>query len=130
MSLEPRIVWLVDPWRIIPLGDWLSFSGIDRPFQGSIVPFRDWLSLVGPNRPCWGTIFNLEFNRPFLGLVQNLPHHFIILMLFGHFSIFYRHSRAYLYLCLLVTRARMKINNECIFLLRNNIVQPESREKI
>ena len=24
----------------------------------------------------------------------------------------------------------MKINNECIFLLRNNIVQPESREKI
>ena len=29
-----------------------------------------------------------------------------------------------------MTRARMKINNECIFLLRNNIVQPESREKI
>ena len=107
-----------------------SLSGIGCPSQGSIFPFRDWSSLVGPDRPFWGTIFNFKFNRPFLGLVQNFPHHFKILMLFGLFSIFYRHSSAYLYLCLLVTRARMKINNECIFLLRNYIVQPESRERI
>ena len=62
--------------------------------------------------------------------ITNIYLKFKIIMLFGLFSKYSRHSSTYLYLCLLVTRARMKINNECIFLLRNNIVQPESREMI